>query len=55
MNEVARAAAASAGRRSCRWSGGVLDFKGGIALIEAGYRYTAETLATSGLAKRFVT
>ena len=33
---------------------GVLDFKGGIALIEAGYRYAAEALAKSGLAKRFV-
>ena len=33
---------------------GVLDFNGGIALIEAGYRYTAEALAKSGLAKRFV-
>jgi predicted acylesterase/phospholipase RssA/CRP-like cAMP-binding protein len=33
---------------------GVLDFKGGIALIEAGYRYAAEALAESGLAKRFV-
>ena len=34
---------------------GVLDFKGGIALIEAGYRYAAEALAKSGLAERFVT
>ena len=34
---------------------GVLDFKGGIALFETGYRYTAEALAKSGLAKRFVT
>jgi predicted acylesterase/phospholipase RssA/CRP-like cAMP-binding protein len=31
-----------------------LDFKGGIALIETGYRYTAQKLAESGLAKRFV-
>ena len=30
---------------------GVLDFKGGIALIEAGYRYAAEALAKSGLAR----
>jgi predicted acylesterase/phospholipase RssA/CRP-like cAMP-binding protein len=34
---------------------GVLDFKGGIALIEAGYRYAVEALAQSELAKRFVT
>jgi len=34
---------------------GVLDFKGGIALVEAGYRYAAEALAKSGLAERFVT
>ncbi len=34
---------------------GVLDFKGGIALIETGYRYAAEALAKSGLAERFVT
>ena len=33
---------------------GVLDFKGGIALIEAGYRYAAEALAKSGLPERFV-
>jgi predicted acylesterase/phospholipase RssA len=26
-----------------------LDFKGGIALIDAGYRYAAEALAKSGL------
>jgi predicted acylesterase/phospholipase RssA/CRP-like cAMP-binding protein len=32
-----------------------LDFSGGIALIEAGYRYAAEALAESGLAERFVT
>jgi predicted acylesterase/phospholipase RssA/CRP-like cAMP-binding protein len=32
---------------------GVLDFKGGIALIEAGYRYAAEALAKSGLPERF--
>jgi hypothetical protein len=32
---------------------GVLDFKGGIALIEAGYRYAVGALAQSGLAKRF--
>jgi predicted acylesterase/phospholipase RssA/CRP-like cAMP-binding protein len=31
-----------------------LDFKGGIALIEIGYRYAAEALAKSELAKRFV-
>ncbi len=34
---------------------GVLDFKGGIALIETGYRYAAEALAASGLAERFTT
>jgi predicted acylesterase/phospholipase RssA/CRP-like cAMP-binding protein len=34
---------------------GVLDFKGGTALIEAGYLYAAEALAKSGLAERFVT
>jgi predicted acylesterase/phospholipase RssA/CRP-like cAMP-binding protein len=34
---------------------GVLDFKGGIALFETGYRYAVEALAKSGLAKRFVT
>jgi predicted acylesterase/phospholipase RssA/CRP-like cAMP-binding protein len=34
---------------------GVLDFKGGLALIEAGYQYAAEALAKSGLAERFVT
>ena len=34
---------------------GVLDFKGGIALIETGYRYAAEAVAKSGLAERFVT
>ena len=33
---------------------GVLDFKGGIALIESAYRYTADAVAKSGLAKRFV-
>jgi hypothetical protein len=33
----------------------VLDFKGGIALIEVGYRYAVEALAKSGLAERFVT
>ena len=32
-----------------------LDFKGGIALIEAGHRYTADALARSGLAKRLMT
>jgi len=32
-----------------------LDFKGGIALIEAGYRYAAEELSKSGLAKQFTT
>ena len=31
-----------------------LDFKGGIALIEVGYRYAADALANSELAKRFV-
>ncbi len=31
----------------------VLDFKGGIALIETSYRYAADALAKSGLAKRF--
>jgi predicted acylesterase/phospholipase RssA len=34
---------------------GVLDFKGGIALIEAGYQYAAEALAKSGLPGRFTT
>jgi predicted acylesterase/phospholipase RssA/CRP-like cAMP-binding protein len=34
---------------------GVLDFKGGIALIEIGYRYAVEALAKSGLAERFAT
>ena len=34
---------------------GILDFKGGIALIDAGYRYAAGALAKSGLAERFVT
>ena len=34
---------------------GVLDFKGGIALIEAGYRYAAEALAESGLPDQFAT
>jgi len=34
---------------------GVLDFKGGIALFETGYRYAAEAIAKSGLAERFVT
>lgn len=32
-----------------------LDFKGGIALIDAGYRYAAEELSKSGLAKQFMT
>jgi predicted acylesterase/phospholipase RssA/CRP-like cAMP-binding protein len=34
---------------------GVLDFKGGIALIEAGYRYAAQALARSGLPDQFTT
>ncbi len=34
---------------------GVLDFKGGIALIETGYQYAVEALAKSGLAERFMT
>jgi predicted acylesterase/phospholipase RssA len=34
---------------------GVLDFKGGIALFDIGYRYAVEALAKSGLAERFVT
>jgi len=34
---------------------GALDFKSGVALIEAGYRYAADTLANSKLADRFVT
>jgi predicted acylesterase/phospholipase RssA/CRP-like cAMP-binding protein len=34
---------------------GVLDFKGGIALFETGYRYAAAALAESGLAARFRT
>ena len=33
----------------------VLDFKGGMPLIETGYRYAMEVLAKSGLAERFVT
>jgi predicted acylesterase/phospholipase RssA/CRP-like cAMP-binding protein len=33
----------------------VLDFKGGVALIEAGHRYAAEALSESGLAGRFFT
>jgi predicted acylesterase/phospholipase RssA/CRP-like cAMP-binding protein len=32
---------------------GALDFKGAGPLIEMGYRYTAEALASSGLAQRF--
>jgi predicted acylesterase/phospholipase RssA/CRP-like cAMP-binding protein len=34
---------------------GALDFKGAIPLIEMGYSYTAEALASSGLAQRFAT
>jgi predicted acylesterase/phospholipase RssA len=34
---------------------GTLDFKGGVALIKAGYRHAAAALAKSGLAERFVT
>jgi len=34
---------------------GSLDFKGGLALIEVGYRHAVEALAKSGLAERFVT
>jgi hypothetical protein len=34
---------------------GALDFKGGVALIEAGYRYAADALAKSKLSDRFVT
>jgi NTE family protein len=34
---------------------GGLDFKGAGPLIELGYRYTAEALASSGLAQRFAT
>jgi len=34
---------------------GALDFKGGVALIEAGYRYASDALANSKLADRFVT
>jgi predicted acylesterase/phospholipase RssA len=34
---------------------GALDFKGGVALIEAGYRYAADALANSTFADRFVT
>jgi NTE family protein/lysophospholipid hydrolase len=34
---------------------GALDFKDGIALIEAGYRYAADALENSKLADRFVT
>ena len=33
---------------------GTLDFKGGVALIKAGYRHAAQALAKSGLAERFV-
>jgi NTE family protein len=32
---------------------GTLDFKGGISLIEAGYRHAADALSRSGLAERF--
>jgi predicted acylesterase/phospholipase RssA/CRP-like cAMP-binding protein len=32
-----------------------LDFKGGIGLIDVGYRYAAKALAKSGLPERFVT
>jgi predicted acylesterase/phospholipase RssA/CRP-like cAMP-binding protein len=32
-----------------------LDFKGGIALIDAGYRYAADALAKSGLTEQFTT
>ena len=32
-----------------------LDFNGGIALIDAGYRYAADALAKSGLAEQFMT
>jgi predicted acylesterase/phospholipase RssA/CRP-like cAMP-binding protein len=32
-----------------------LDFKGGLALIEVGYRHATEALSKSGLAERFVT
>jgi len=34
---------------------GALDFKGAAPLIEAGYSYAAEALASSGLAQRFAT
>jgi NTE family protein/lysophospholipid hydrolase len=34
---------------------GALDYKGGVALIEAGYRYAVDALANSALADRFVT
>jgi len=34
---------------------GALDFKAGVALVEAGYRHAVEELARSGLAKRFIT
>jgi len=34
---------------------GSLDFKGGLALIEVGYRHAVEVLAKSGLAERFAT
>jgi predicted acylesterase/phospholipase RssA/CRP-like cAMP-binding protein len=34
---------------------GVLDFKGGIALIEVGHQYAADALAKSGLPEQFVT
>jgi NTE family protein len=34
---------------------GALDFKGGVALIDAGYRYAADALSDSRLADRFAT
>jgi predicted acylesterase/phospholipase RssA len=34
---------------------GALDYKGGVALIEAGYRYAVDALAKSALADRFLT
>jgi hypothetical protein len=34
---------------------GIAEILGGIALIDAGYRYAAEELSKSGLAKQFMT
>jgi hypothetical protein len=42
-------------RADYRFALGALDFKSGVALIEVGYRYAADTLANSKLADCFVT